>query len=101
MSSNNRIPSQIPAQPRTDSHAKTPVCPETYCSERQLAPVRFEMSELPPEAVVQFTIEAQMENLNRILDFIDAKAPDLWRQTDKSRQLLDTMQVLLNSDSIN
>lgn len=69
--------------------------------ELQLAPVINDSSAVPLEPAVRFAIEAQMEGLGDILEVIDKSHPELWRQTDQSRRLLDRMQILLNRDPIN
>ncbi len=53
------------------------------------------------DPAVRFTLEAQLEALNAVLDVIDERRPELFRQTERGRDLLDNLQILLNGYTMN
>ena len=101
MSTHHRIPQNVRALFDGMPQAESQTSQEITGPELQLVPAVTEAATAPLEPVIRFTIEAQIEMLDQILDEIDARQPDLWRQTDESRVLLDTMQVLLNREPVN
>ena len=50
---------------------------------------------------VRFNLEAYLESLSDVLDTIDEKRPELFRQTERGRDLLDNLQILLNGYTMN
>jgi len=48
----------------------------------------------------RFTLEAQLEGLAEILDVVAEKRPEMFRQTERGRDLLDNLHILMNGGAL-